>query len=198
MDTDSDVNPVLEFLKKAYFKFLDVSQSILFVASFFLVLYIFVVQPHQVSGSSMYPTFKDQQIMLSYLLDVQFHTLRRGDVVVFHSPVEPDKLYIKRIIGLEGDSVSVHDGSVYVNDTKLDESGYLKPDVVTYGGSFLKDGEVVSVPPGSYFVMGDNRPFSSDSRAWGFVTYNKLIGRSMARILPPNTFIIVKRDPYKK
>ncbi len=198
MDTDSDLNPVMEFLKKAYFKFLDVSQSILFVASFFLVLYIFVVQPHQVSGSSMYPTFKDQQIMLSYLLDVQFHTLRRGDVVVFHSPVESDKLYIKRVIGLEGDSVSVHDGSVYVNGTKLDESSYLKPDVVTYGGSFLKDGDVVTVPPGSYFVMGDNRPFSSDSRAWGFVTYGKLIGRSMARILPPNTFTIVKRDPYHK
>ena len=200
MPEDSDLNPILVFLKRIYFKFLDVSQTILFGASFLLVIYIFVLQPHQVSGSSMYPTFKDQQLLFSYLLDVQFHNLHRGDVVVFHAPPasEADKLYIKRIIGMPGDSVRVEGGAVYINDAKLNESAYLKPDVATYGGSFLKDGETQVVPSNAYFVMGDNRPYSSDSRAWGFVTYTKLIGRSAVRFWPVNTFTIVPRNPYKK
>lgn len=200
MEQDPEANPILEFLKRIYFKFLDVSQTILFIASFFLVIYIFVLQPHQVSGSSMFPTFKDKELLFSYLLDVQFHTLRRGDVVVFHAPPasEADKLYIKRIIGLPGDSVRVQDGAVYVNGSKLDESAYLKADVATYGGSELHDGETKIVPPNNYFVMGDNRPYSSDSRAWGFVTYNKLIGRSAVRFWPFNKFTVVPRNPYKK
>ncbi len=200
MDNDSELNPILAFLKNIYFKFLDVSQTILFGASFLLVIYIFVLQPHQVSGSSMFPTFKDQELLFSYLLDVQFHNLRRGDVVVFHAPPasEADKLYIKRIIGIPGDSIRVEGGLVYLNNKRLDETTYLKPEVPTYGGSSLKDGETKIVPQNNYFVMGDNRPYSSDSRAWGFVTYSKLIGRSAARFWPFNTFTIIKRNPYKQ
>jgi signal peptidase I len=200
MDNDSELNPILAFLKNVYFKFLDVSQTILFGASFLLVVYIFVLQPHQVSGSSMFPTFKDQELLFSYLLDVQFHNLHRGDVVVFHAPPvsEADKLYIKRIIAISGDSIRVEGGLVYLNNKRLDESAYLKPDVPTYGGSSLKDGETKIIPTNNYFVMGDNRPYSSDSRAWGFVTYSKLIGRSAIRFWPFNAFTIIKRNPYKQ
>lgn len=181
-------------LLRIYLKFLDSAQFLLFIASFILVLYMWVIQPHEVSGSSMFPTFKDKEILLSYLLDVRFHLVKHGDVVVFHSPIEKDKLYIKRVIGIQGDIVRVTDGFVYLNNKKLDESKYLKSSVVTYGGAFLKDGEAITVPNGSLFVMGDNRPYSSDSRQWGFLTYDKLIGRSMVRIIPP--FTLIPRDPY--
>lgn len=189
-----------EIVKKIYIKFLDTLQELLIVASFFLVLYMFVLQPHQVDGLSMYPTFKNKELLLSYLLDVKiknFLSFRHGDVIVFHSPIEQDKLYIKRIIGMPGDRIRVDNGSVYLNEKKLDESGYLASSVFTYGGSFLHDGATVTVPPDSFLVMGDNRPGSSDSRAWGFVSYDKLIGRSMMRIWPPTAFTVVKRDPYK-
>lgn len=188
---------LVDWLKKIYFKFLDMAQTILFVASFLLVLYIFVIQPHEVSGSSMFPTFKDKEFLLSYLLDVRFNTLRKGDVVVFHSPVEEDKLYIKRIIAETGDTVSVEGGAVYVNNEKLDESEYLDSEVATYGGSFMPDGETKIVPEHAYIVMGDNRPYSSDSREWGFLVDTKLVGRSMIRIWPINTLTIIQRNPYK-
>lgn len=187
----------MELLKKIYFKFLDVSQTILFIVSIFLVLYIFVLQPHEVSGSSMFPTFKDKEFLFGYLLDVKTHNLRQGDVVVFHSPVEEDKLYIKRIIAMPGDSIKVENGGVYVNNQKLDETAYLSSEVATYGGSSLRDGEAKVVPDGMLFVMGDNRPYSSDSREWGFLPYEKLVGRSTVRFWPLNTFTVIPRDPYE-
>lgn len=187
----------LEILKKIYVKFLDTAQSLLFVASIFLFLYIFVIQPHEVSGLSMFPTFHNQDFLLSYLLDVKTNSLRRGDVVVFHAPYDVEKLYIKRIIGMPGDIIKIEGGKVYKNDVLLDEKAYLNETVETYGGSYLRDGQAITVPAGTIFVMGDNRPYSSDSREWGPLDEKKLIGRSMMRVWPMNTFVIIPRDPYK-
>jgi signal peptidase I len=188
-------NRYMDLLKRIFMFFLDAFQAILVVASFFLILYIFVVQPHEVSGSSMFPTFKDKEWLLSSLLDVKLDTLKRGDVIVFHAPDASEKLYIKRIIGIEGDTVMVQGGSVYLNGTLLNESAYLK-DVSTYGGGFIQEGTPQVVPPGELIVMGDNRPNSSDSRQWGFLKKDRIIGKSVVRVLPVNTFTIIS-NPYK-
>lgn len=189
-----DDNPVLVFLKKLYVKFLDTSQTILFFVAILLIIYMFVAQPHEVSGSSMFPTFKDKELLLSNLLDIRFHNIKHGDVVVFHAPSEEDKLYIKRVIGLPGDTIRLDRGSVYRNGEKLIETEYLKPDVATYGGSFLPDGKEVTVEKETLFMMGDNRSYSSDSRAWGLLPYSKLIGRSTLRFWPLQTFTLIDRD----
>lgn len=179
-------------------KFLyDSLQVFLVIAAFFLVIYIFILQPHQVDGLSMSPTFHHSDILLSYLLPVRFNQLEKGDVVVFHSPNEADKLFIKRIIALPGDSVKVQEGSVFLNGEKLDESSYLASDVMTYGGAFLQDGEAKTVPDGTLVVMGDNRDNSADSRAWGFLDKQKLVGKSIIRLWPVNSFEIIK-NPLKK
>jgi len=185
----------MEILKKVGTVFLDTFQTILITASIVMVLYAFVLQPNQVSGSSMYPTFKDKQFLLSNLLDVRMDKYKRGDVVVFHSPTEADKLFIKRVIGLPGDQIGVHDGKVYFNGELLDESVYLGSEVVTTGGAFLLEGEEKIVPEGTIFVMGDNRPYSSDSREWGFLDKRKVVGRSMVRIFPFSTFHLI-HNPY--
>jgi len=160
-----------------------------------MVLYAFVVQPNQVSGSSMYPTFKDKEYLLSNLLNVRFNKYTRGDVVVFHSPVELDKLYIKRIIALSGDTIMLKEGKVYLNGVQLDESAYLESTVLTYGGAFLQDGIERVVPDGYIFVMGDNRPYSSDSREWGFLDRSKVVGESLVRVLPFNKFKVI-HNPF--
>jgi signal peptidase I len=192
-----DNNQAFELFKKIYIKFLDISQAILFFVVILLGLYMFVIQPHEVTGSSMYPTFKDKELVLSYLLDVDMHNIKHGDVVVFHAPTEEDKLYIKRVIGLPGDRVALRNGIVYLNGEKLDESEYLDASVATYGGSYLSEGKEITISSGKLFVMGDNRQYSSDSRAWGMLSYSKLIGRSMLRFWPPHTLTLVMRDPYK-
>jgi signal peptidase I len=105
-----------------------------------------------------------------------FHGPRRGDVVVFRYPRDPDRDFIKRIIGVPGDRVRVEEGIVYVNDVALEE------DYITdHAGRDLEE-EVV--PPDNYFVLGDNRPNSSDSRSWGFVPEENIIGKAMLSYWP--------------
>lgn len=183
-------------IRKIYYFLLDTIQTILIAASVLMILYAVVVQPNQVSGSSMYPTFKDKEYLLSYLIDVRMNRYVRGDVVVFQSPVDPEKLYIKRVIAVEGDTVKVDNGKVYLNGDALDESAYLSQDVMTYGGAQLPDGQDRVVPSGFICVMGDNRPHSSDSREWGFLDRKRVLGKSIVRVFPFDQFHIIS-NPYK-
>ncbi|HEX7041908.1 MAG TPA: signal peptidase I [Patescibacteria group bacterium] len=184
-------------LRKVYAFLVDTIQSILIAASVFLVIYIFLFRPFQVNGESMYPNFHDQQYVLTNLITLRFGAPVRGDVIVFKAPPDPDKDFIKRVIGLPGDTVMVKDGGVYVNGNFLDESSYLSSDVKTYGGAFLKDGDTITVPSGEYFVMGDNRQYSSDSREWGFVPSENIIGKSFLIYWPLNEAKTIG-NPLKK
>jgi signal peptidase I len=105
-----------------------------------------------------------------------FHGPQRGDVIVFRYPRDPDRDFIKRIIGVPGDSVRVEEGIVYVNDVALEED-YISD----HAG---RDLEQEIVPPDNYFVLGDNRPNSSDSRSWGFVPEENIIGKAMLSYWP--------------
>jgi signal peptidase I len=168
----------MEIAKKVYSFFLDTLQTILLAASIFLVIYIFFFRPFQVSGQSMFPTFKDKEYILTNLITLRFADPVKGDVIVFKAPVDKDKDFIKRVIGVGGDIVYLKEGFVYVNGKKLDESKYLASTVRTYGGAFLKEDQPFTVPQGDFLVMGDNRPFSSDSREWGLLKREAIIGKS--------------------
>jgi len=187
----------MEFLKGLLRFFGGIFQTVIIIAVFLLILYVFVIQPHEVSGSSMYPNFKDKEFVLSYLLDVRFNNLKRGDVVVFRSPTDEEKLFIKRIIGIEGDTIRLENGVVLLNGQILDESAYLSPDIRTDEQTFLKTGQEITIEPDKIFVMGDNRPLSFDSRGFGPLDKTRLIGRSMVRIWPMNQFMVIK-NPYNR
>jgi len=167
---------VLNILRKIYSFFLDTIQTFLLAAAVFLIIYAFLFRPFEVKGDSMYPNFKDKQYTLTNLISLKFSDPKRGDVIVFKAPNDTEKDYIKRIIGVPGDVVSVKDGNIYLNKTLMDQSSFLKPDIKTYGGSFMKEGEEYIVPQGYFLTMGDNRPYSSDSREWGYVEKSKIIG----------------------
>jgi signal peptidase I len=185
----------MEILRKIYLFFIDTMQTLLFAASIFLVIYVALFRPFQVNGESMYPTFKHNEYILTNLITLRFNELQRGDVIVFKSPVDAEKDYIKRIIGISGDTISLREGSVYVNDKQLNEESYLDIGVKTYGGAFMKEGESYTVPDGSLLVMGDNRPYSSDSREWGFLKKDAVIGKSFYVYWPINNMHVVK-NPY--
>src|SRR5438874_2285195 len=108
--------------KKIYTPLVDTIQTILLAASIFIVIYLFLFRPFQVSGESMYPTFKDREYILTSIIGLRLQPLKQGDVIVFQAPVNAEKDFIKRVIGVAGDRVKVQEGSVYINGQKLDES----------------------------------------------------------------------------
>jgi signal peptidase I len=168
----------MEFLRKVYTFLIDTVQSLLLVFAIFLIVYVFLFQPFQVSGNSMYPNYSDGEYILTNKIALRLGQPKQGEVVVFKAPNDSERDYIKRVIGIPGDTVMIKDGNVYVNGQLLDQSTYLKPTVKTHGGSFLKENTQIVVPSGYYFVLGDNRPESSDSREWGFVSLREIIGKS--------------------
>src|SRR5258706_14101515 len=184
-------------LRKVWLFLVDTLQSILIAAAVFLVIYIFLFRPFQVSGQSMFPNFHNNEYVLTNLITLRFGPPVKGDVIVFKAPPDPEKDFIKRVIGVPGDTVMVKDGSVFVNGQLYNESAYLSSDVKTYGGTFLKDGDTVTVPDNEYFAMGDNRPYSSDSREWGFVPTGNIIGKSFFVYWPLNEIRGVS-NPFTK
>ena len=182
-------------LRKIYSFFVDTLQTLLLAAAVFLIIYVFLFRPFQVNGISMYPNFYDKEYILTNIIALHLKNSRLGDVIVFKAPLDPDKDYIKRVIGTPGDRVLIKNGDVYLNGKRLDESLYLKPSVKTYGESFLKEGEEITIPKDEYFVLGDNRSFSSDSREWGFVKRKSIIGESFIVYWPLKLMGVVK-NPY--
>jgi signal peptidase I len=122
-----------------------------------------------------------------------FHPPQRGDIVVLHPPVDQGKPYIKRVIGLPGERLAIHDGGVYINGQRLNEP-YLNGVSTTWAGSFGIQ-EIV-IPEGDVFVMGDNRNNSSDSRAFGPISIDKIIGRAWIAYWPADDVGILRTPDY--
>lgn len=143
----------------------------------------FVLQPFYVKGASMEPTFKDNEYLIIDELSYRLHEPRRGDVVVLRNPSLGEFL-IKRLIGLPGDRLVINDGTITIYSTsypdgiKLDESPYLSTAVATFGNLDVTLGEK------QYFVMGDNRSASLDSRSFGPITRKDIVGRTAVRAWP--------------
>jgi len=153
------------------------------------------MRPFEVSGDSMFPTYKNGEYILTNLISLKFESPKRGDVIVFQAPEDEDKDYIKRVIGVPGDTVMIANNKVYINGSILDEDSYISDTVQTPPGRFLEDGETVQIPENSFVVMGDNRPHSSDSREWGFLPEEDIIGRSFFVYWPPTNMRTVK-NPF--
>lgn len=168
--------------------FLDLVETLVIGISLFLVIYLFFMQPHQVSGLSMEPNLHNNDYVLTDKISYRTGDPKRGDVVVIHAPEAANCPsgtgcdFIKRLLGLPGDTVEVKDNTIYVNGSPLDET-YIADDVTTVAGNYTRD-RVVTLGPDQYFVVGDNRMHSSDSRAWGPITKADIVGRAFLRYWP--------------
>lgn len=163
----------------------DLVRFILIAIAIVLPVRMLIAQPFIVSGNSMFPTFEDKQYLIVDQVSYRFDTPKRGDVVIFRFPLDPSKFFIKRLVGLPNEKVEIRDGIISITNVdgetfSLDEP-YLE--TVNWGkGDFsmsLKDDE--------YFVMGDNRSASSDSRSWGVLPRKNIVGRAFLRLLPTST-----------
>lgn len=173
----------------------DIIEVVVVALAIFVVVYLFFFQPHQVNGASMDPNFHDKEYILTDKISYRFRLPERGDVVIFRAPKNRELDYIKRVIGLPGERIKIVDGQVFINGQQLPEA-YLEKNTNSYSGSFLKIGEEFLVPQDEYFVMGDNRPHSSDSREWGTVNKEDIIGKTWLRYWPPQKFGLLVRPNY--
>lgn len=173
-------------LKRLGAFFLDVLEVVVFAVGIFFFVYLLIMRPHKIKGQSMDPTFPDKEYLLTEKVSYYIHEPQRGDVVVFQPPPpnsDQDE-FIKRIIGLPGEKVMVKVGKVYINGNQLKEA-YLADTVYTGTEGYMAEAQEFTVPAGQYFVMGDNRPHSSDSRSWGPVAKAKISGRAWIVYWPP-------------
>lgn len=175
--------------------FLDVLEVVVFAIGIFFFVYLLIMRPHKIKGQSMHPNFPDGEYLLTQRVSYYLHNPERGDVIVFKPPISPDDEYIKRVIGLPGDIIKIQSGKIYVNGKLLKES-YIDASVYTSGSNFLPEGKEYKVPDGMWFVMGDNRPHSSDSRAWGPITKKDITGKAWLIYWPPSLAGLVKAPNY--
>jgi signal peptidase I len=143
----------------------------------------------------MEPNFHDGEYLLTDKISYRFNKPNRGDVIIFKAPGTSGDDFIKRIIGLPGETVSVMNGKVYVNDTELNEK-YLPLGFTTGPGLFLSEGTKLVVPQEKFFVLGDNRNHSADSRSFGFIEKSTIIGRAWFLYWPISNLGIVKAVNY--
>jgi signal peptidase I len=160
----------------------DLTISLVALVIIITVLY----EPVRVEGTSMQPGLSDQDRLFIDKFFFHFEKINRGDVVVFHYPRDPEKSYIKRVIALPGDSISIHQGHVIVDGRPVDES-YV-PRRYRDSGSM---GEMI-VPTGQYFVMGDHRSISSDSRDFGPVDRDLIYGKAEFIYWPADNVGVVR------
>ncbi len=184
-------NKFLDYIKTFLIDFLETGVITVAIA---VVIYIFISSPHIVVGDSMYPNFVNGEYLINNKLSISLSQLHRGEVINFQ--FDPTEEFIKRIIGLPGNTIELKNGYVYINGKKLDESAYIPKNVQTFGEEFLPNNVKIIVPQGEYFVMGDNREVSYDSRSWGFVKKSSIHGTAWFVFWPLSKFGFVPTVTY--
>lgn len=177
------VRSVAEFVLELI-KIIIISLAIIIPVRYFLI------QPFYVKGASMEPNFFDHEYLIIDEISYRFKEPQRGEIVVFKYPRDPRQYFIKRIIGLPGEKVEIKNEKIYINGEVLDESIYLNPGTKTFGDL------VITLEKDEFFLMGDNRNFSLDSRSFGPVSREYIIGRTWFRGWPFNRIMIFEKPIY--
>ena len=167
-----------KFDKKSFW---ELARFALLALAIVIPIRIYIAQPFIVSGSSMVPTFEDGQYLIIDEISYRFNDPKRDDIIVFRYPNDPKKFFIKRIIGLPNETVDIKGNTVTIKNKE-------HPDGLVLDQSFIENisnnNTHFELQDGEYFVMGDNRSASSDSRYWGAVSKKLLIGKVFLRLLP--------------
>lgn len=192
-----EVNPqrkATEFIGSIGKAIYSLIETILVALVLAIVLYLFIMTPHEVVGNSMHPTYKNGEFLMANKITYRISAPKRGDVIIFKFSDTQD--FIKRVIGIPGDEVMIKDGKIYINGSMLDESNYLSSSVITNGGEYLHEGQTITIEDGKYFVCGDNRTNSSDSRVFGPIEEEAIKGKAWIVYFPFSEFRIVQHESY--
>lgn len=174
-------------IKNAFAVLIEFFEITIILSSVIVLSYIFVGQLLEVSGDSMFPTFHDKEQMVAEKLSIKYKDPQRGEVMIFQHPTQKEVLIIKRVIGMPGEILTIKDGAVYINGNLLNEP-YLKSDISTEGNVYIKEGIDFRIPENAYVMLGDNRNKSTDSRYWGPIKKEDMVGRSLFVYYPLSNF----------
>lgn len=182
------------FFKKQLYFLWDFLKIVLIAAIIVLPIRYFLFQPFIVKGESMVPSFQSGDYLIVDEISYKFKDPQRGDVVVLKYPLDPSQRFIKRIIGLPGETIEIENGKIeIIKDGKnitLDEKKYLPENLIT-------DGDIrLTLPENKYFVLGDNRPFSYDSRRWGPLPKSDIVGKAILRVFPITDISFIASPSY--
>ncbi len=178
-------------VQKKYSQILaDFFELLVVAVGIFALLWFFLAEPLEVTGKSMVPTLLDKEQLIAEKISINFEEPKRGEIVVFRSPDKNDVLLIKRIVGLPNEQLELKDGLVYINGELLVEP-YLQAGTATVGKKAIKEGEEFTIPANSFVMMGDNRENSSDSRTFGTITRDLLVGRAFLVYHPWENFRLI-------
>lgn len=182
--------PYYDVPKKSFFDnigsyLVEFIETIVIFGAIFAAIYLFVAQFHKVSGNSMVPTYHNNDFLITEKISYKMREPKHGEVIVLKNPRDESMDFIKRVIALPGDTIEVRNEQIFLNNQPLVES-YLSPGTPTQAGAFLKEGLPVKAAAYQYYVIGDNRGHSSDSREWGPIKKEEIIGRALFRYWPPN------------
>ncbi len=178
-----------ERVQKSFFERLggylvEFFETIVIFGAIFASIYLFVAQFHKVQGNSMFPILHTGDYLITEKVSYKFRNPKSGEIIVLKNPRDESQDFIKRIIAVPEDTIKVVNNTVFVNGQILPET-YLPPGTPTRSGAFLTEGALITVAGNQYFVFGDNREHSSDSREWGPVTKEEIVGRAFFRYFPP-------------
>lgn len=197
INEDEEITGKGNILKEAGSFAMEIIKTIVISLAIVLPIRYFLVQPFFVSGASMEPNFHNGEYLIIDEIGYRFGSVKRGDVIVFKYPYGANKeYYIKRVIGLPGEKVEIKSGKVKIYNSAnpagfiLDEDAYLPLDLATVGD------KVWDVPNDEFFVMGDNRNASYDSRSWGLLEKNYIVGRTWIRAWPFDRFGVFESVNY--
>ena len=165
----------------------EILETLVLTAVIFLGVRV-LVQNYKVEGYSMEPNLNDGQYLLINKIGMRFHQPQRGDIIVFQYPLDPSKSFVKRVIGIAGDTVEVRNQQTIVDGKVISEPYLGSPENGLYPPTV--------VPPGQYFVLGDNRNNSSDSRSWGMLPSKDIIGEAWLSYWPPASWGVVHDFRY--
>lgn len=186
-----DLNDLTYTPQKGFFDdlgshIIDFIQTLVVFGAIFALIYLFIAQFHKVSGSSMVPTMQNGDYLVTEKVSYRFGNPKHGDIIVLKNPRDESQDFIKRIIAVPGDTIRVEGNSVYINGGLLKEK-YLPVGTPTHAGLFLTEKNTINLGSNQYIVMGDNRTRSSDSREWGSITKEEIVGRAFFRYWPPKS-----------
>ena len=167
-------------------------ESLIWAVAMALAIRTFIVAPFKIPSGSMHPTLIEGDRILVNKFIYHFHPPRRGDIVVFRYPEDVKRPFIKRLAAVGGDTVEIRDGKIFVNNAPLESRSIYRANHYYNQGAHGQEHQVIHVPEGSYYVLGDNSASSHDSRFWGFVPKRLMIGEAICIFWPLTRWRILR------